>query len=154
LPEALTRDIISPVKYSVKGLDDIIQEFEIKKIEEEILPFIPVGLVDEFNYILGIIDGKKDEFCNRIYKTKPTIVDTLNTYNEDRFRAIDGAALKACDNLSAFIEAVLSISHGVKSKELESGKEQIKEKLEKINIINGVNFRKLSDEIEEYFLTK
>lgn len=30
LPEALTRDIISPVKYSVSGLDDIISEYEAK----------------------------------------------------------------------------------------------------------------------------
>ncbi|MDR0762291.1 MAG: HD domain-containing protein, partial [Campylobacteraceae bacterium] len=38
LPEALTRDIISPVKYSVSGLDEIISEFEIQKIEKEIMP--------------------------------------------------------------------------------------------------------------------
>ena len=41
LPEALTRDIISPVKYSVSGLNDIISEYEIKMVEDEILPYIP-----------------------------------------------------------------------------------------------------------------
>ncbi|MDY0328368.1 MAG: HD domain-containing protein, partial [Arcobacteraceae bacterium] len=34
LPEALTRDIISPVKYSVDDLSEIISEYEIMKIEE------------------------------------------------------------------------------------------------------------------------
>ncbi|MGH2248669.1 HD domain-containing protein, partial [Enterococcus faecalis] len=49
LPEALTRDIISPVKYSVDELSDIIAEYEIIKIEDDILPFIPEGLKEEFS---------------------------------------------------------------------------------------------------------
>ncbi|MDR3346502.1 MAG: HD domain-containing protein, partial [Campylobacteraceae bacterium] len=68
LPEALTRDIISPVKYSVSGLDEIISEFEIQKIEKEIMPYVPEDIKSEFLYILGIKEGKKDEFQNRIYQ--------------------------------------------------------------------------------------
>ena len=33
LPEILTKDIISPVKSSVEGLEDIIKEFEKKQVE-------------------------------------------------------------------------------------------------------------------------
>lgn len=36
LPEALTKDIISPVKYSVDELSNIIAEYEIIKIEDDI----------------------------------------------------------------------------------------------------------------------
>ncbi len=123
LPEALTRDIITPVKYSVDDLSDIIAEYEIKKINEEILPNLPEFLHDEFCYILGLYkDGTKDEFENRIYQDKIEKVDDSSKYNMDKYNTIDGLALKQCDKLSAFVEASLSISHGIKSKELVNGK--------------------------------
>lgn len=150
-PEALTRDIISPVKYSVSGLDDIISEFEIKMIEEEILPFLPEGLVKEFKYLLGLYgDNQKDEFMNRIYEHEIKMVEDVSLYNEDAYNAIDGKALKNCDNLSAFIEATLSISHGVRSKELIQGKEHIRGKLKEKGKIGTVDFYELALEIEKY----
>src|SRR5574344_1623906 len=97
LPEALTRDIISPVKYSVDELSEIIAEYEVAKIKEEIANKVK-------------IDGNITE------------VDDINKYNLDKYEAIDGLALKQCDKLSAFVEASLSISHGIKSKELISCK--------------------------------
>ncbi len=154
LPEALTRDIISPVKYSVSGLDDIISEYEIKMIENEILPFIPSHLVDKFKYLLGLYgDNEKDEFLNKINEKKVMVVDTLSTYNEDKYNAIDGVALKNCDRLSAFIEVVLSISHGVKSKELVQGKEFIKRTLKEKGKVDGVDFYKFALEIEDYVMS-
>ncbi len=154
LPEALTRDIISPVKYSVSGLDDIISEYEIKMIEEEILPYVPSHIVSNFKYLLGLYgDNEKDEFLNKINEKKIMVVDTLSTYNENKFNAIDGVALKNCDRLSAFIEAVLSISHGVKSKELVQGKEFIKKTLKEKGKVDGVDFYKLALEIEDYIMS-
>jgi len=151
LPEALTRDIITPVKYSIEGMDEIISEYEIQKIEQDILPLIPYSFRDEFSYLLGLYgDGKKDEFLNKIYVKKIEIVDTLKTYNEDKFNVIDGVALKACDKMGAFIEASLSISHGIKSKELIKGKEQILRSIEKNPIINGVNFYEWALKIDSY----
>ncbi|MBE0495571.1 MAG: HD domain-containing protein [Campylobacterales bacterium] len=150
LPEALTRDIISPVKYSVSGLDDIISEYEMQQIEDAILPYIPVGLREEFLYLLGMHAEGKDEFSNRIFDGHAQVVDTLEGYNEDRFCAIDGKALKNCDRLGAFVEATLSISHGVKSKELLHGKEYIKEKLREKGKSGEVDFYKLACEIEAY----
>ncbi len=151
LPEALTRDIISPVKYSVSGLDDIISEYEIRKIEDEILPLVPVGFREEFRYILGMFDGKKDEFADKIKVDRIEIVKDTKDYNDDRYNTIDGKALKACDRIAAFIEATLSISYGVKSKELISGKKEILGRLKEGSIINGVDFLKLANSIEEYF---
>ncbi len=152
LPEALTRDIISPVKYSVTGLDDIISEYEIRKIEDEILPLVPSSFVKEFKYILGIYGDKKDEFANKI-KYEGTIKEVNDTkkYNEDKYNTIDGKALKACDRIAAFIEATLSISYGVKSKELLSGKKEILGRLKNNQEINGINFYELAQDIEEYF---
>lgn len=152
LPEALTRDIISPVKYSVSGLDDIISEYEIRKIEDEILPLVPNRFAKEFRYILGMFDGKKDEFANKI-KCEGAIKEVKDTkeYNEDKYHTIDGKALKACDRIAAFIEATLSISYGVKSKELVSGKKEILNRLKENPDINAVNFYNLAKNIEEYF---
>lgn len=151
LPEALTRDIITPVKYSVDDLSDIIAEYEIKKINEEILPNIPSSFHDEFCYILGMFeDGTKDEFENRIYEDKIEKVEDVSKYNMDRHNTIDGIALKQCDKLSAFVEASLSISHGIKSKELVNGKKQIMKGLKKVN---GVDFLKIAKQIDEDFCT-
>ena len=150
-PEALTRDIISPVKYSVSGLDDIISEYEIKMIEEEILPFLPDNLLPSFKYLLGLYgDNQKNEFLNKTNLNGIEIVEDLSAYNEDKYNAIDGEALKNCDRIAAFIEATLSISHGVKSKELIQGKEHIRANLKEKGQMENVDFYKLALEIEEY----
>ena len=150
LPEALTRDIITPVKYCVDELSDIISEYELEKIEDDILPNVPVELHDEFSYILGLYDGKKEEFENKIYEDKIQIVEDVSKYNQDKYNAIDGLALKQCDKLSAFIEASLSISHGIKSKELINGKKEI---LKGLKEIQGINFKEIASKIDHDFGT-
>jgi putative hydrolase of HD superfamily len=152
LPEALTRDIISPVKYCVDELSDLIAEYEISKMEDDILPNIPETIKDEFSYLLGLYDGKKDEFINKILDNGEVkvIQESLSFYNEDQFNAIDGLALKQCDKLSAFVEASLSIAHGIKSKELVNGKKQI---LESLHTIDCIDFHKIAMEIDEEFGT-
>lgn len=151
LPEALTRDIISPVKYSVDELSEIIAEYEVEKIEDAILPNIPENIRDEFSYILGIYDGIKEEFTNKIkIDGKIEIVDDISKYNIDKYEAIDGLALKQCDKLSAFVEASLSISHGIKSKELISGKKEI---LKSLKEVQGVDFKTIANLIDNEFGT-
>ncbi len=150
LPEALTRDIITPVKYSVTGMNDIISEYEILKIKDDILPLIPHSMRDEFSYILGLYGDKKDEFLNKINQDKILVVDDLDNYNKDIYNAIDGVMLKACDRLAAFIEAAISISHGVKSSELINGKKETLLKLKENSSINGVDFYELAVDIEEF----
>jgi len=151
LPEALTRDIISPVKYSVDELSEIIAEYEVEKIEDAILPNIPENIRDEFSYVLGIYDGIKEEFANKIkIDGKIEIVDDISKYNIDKYEAIDGLALKQCDKLSAFVEASLSISHGIKSKELISGKKEI---LKSLKEVQGVDFKTIANLIDNEFGT-
>ncbi|WP_141049585.1 HD domain-containing protein [Aliarcobacter cryaerophilus] len=149
LPEALTRDIISPVKYSVDELSEIIAEYEVAKIEDDILPNVPINIQEEFSYILGISKGIKEEFANKVkIDGNITEVDDINKYNLDKYEAIDGLALKQCDKLSAFVEASLSISHGIKSKELISGKKEI---LKGLKEINGVDFKQIALDIDSEF---
>jgi len=151
LPEALTRDIISPVKYSVDDLAEIISEYEIIKIEDDILPNVPSSIHKEFKYLLGLYDGRKDEFLNKInHNGKIEVVEDLSAYNSDKYDVIDGLALKQCDKLSAFIEASLSISHGIKSRELIQGKKEI---LRALKTIQGVDFQEIGRKIDESFGT-
>ena len=152
LPEALTRDIISPVKYSVDELADIIAEYEVQQIEDKILPFIPDLYKEEFSYILGLDnENYKDEFEDKINENgKIQVVDDLHRYNMDKYSPIDGKALKQCDKLSAFIEASLSISHGIKSKELVNGKKQIQSSLKSVQ---GIDFKELAHKIDVEFGT-
>jgi len=152
LPEALTRDIISPVKYSVDELADIIAEYEVSQIEDKIMPYVPDDLKKEFSYILGLDENNyKDEFENKIIENNQIkVIDDMQRYNLDRYNPIDGKALKQCDKLSAFIEASLSISHGIKSKELLQGKKQIMDALEEIQ---GVDFYNIAKVIDENFGT-
>ncbi|MBU1487210.1 HD domain-containing protein, partial [bacterium] len=113
IPEALTRDIVSPVKRSVEGLEEIIKEYEQTQLEEKILPLLPSTWHKEMRYFLT------DEFRGRILKDgeKEVVagpkIDKL--YNQDEYSPIDGEIIKACDNLAAYIEASLSLEHGIKS---------------------------------------
>ena len=156
LPESLTRDIISPVKYGIEGLNEIISEYEMRLIDERILPFVPENFRNEFSYILGIREqsGKfiKNEFENRICEKKPLLHEgTMENVNEDKFNAIDGKALKYCDKLAAYFEAGISISYGVKSKELTDGFNKMDEFFREKPTIDGVNFNEICEEFKKHF---
>ncbi|MEA3284998.1 MAG: HD domain-containing protein [Synergistota bacterium] len=124
LPEVLTRDIISPVKRSVEGLDQLIKELEMEAIATDVLPLLPESWHPE---MLAFV---KDEFENRIWpkgQTTPTILDRDIGGNQDRdeLNPIDGRIIESCDKLAAFIEASESIRLGIKSNELFEGKRSI-----------------------------
>ncbi len=135
LPEVLTRDIVSPVKRSVEGLDRLIKELEMEAISKEVLPLLPQSWHDE------ILSFVKDEFENRIRTGSgglPTLVegDFSSSQNRDDLNPIDGRIVEACDKLAAFIEASESIRIGIKSQELFDGKRNIYEKY-KNKTVNG-----------------
>lgn len=157
LPESLTRDIISPVKYGIDGLNEIISEYEMRLIDEKILPLVPESFNDEFSYILGVRNDddevlKKDEFQNRIKRSKIIPYQgSMEGVNLNEDNAIDGKALKHCDILAAYVEAALSISYGVKSRELIDGFSNIYDKMTEKPKIEGVDFLKICDDIAAYF---
>ena len=153
LPEALTRDIISPVKRSVAGLDDLIIDYEIELINDKILPLVPESVQGDFAYLLGLFEkeGKvcKDEFVNRTYDGEViTLIENPGEHNGEKKQTIDGRALKACDHLAAFTEATLSMAYGIRSRELENGLELKKAYAGKT--IGSVDFEKLMMQIETY----
>ncbi|MDR0665211.1 MAG: HD domain-containing protein [Helicobacteraceae bacterium] len=148
LPEVLTRDIISPVKYSVGGLERFISNYEIELIRTRILPLVPDNIQGYFAYLLGLDNSRKNEFMNRVIKDGKIVeIDDCADYNDDIFEPIDGVALKACDHLAAFTEAALSKSYGIRSKDLENG---FAVKNKHRSPIGGVNFYAIMSNFEKY----
>ncbi len=140
LPEVLTRDIVSPVKRSVAGIEKIIKAIEHRQLEERIFPLLPVEWHDELKYFT------EDEFTGKIIDDNlvrhVSSEEISSQYNLDRFSPMDGEMIKACDQLAAYIETFLSISHGIKSYHLEEGNRQLFD-LYKDQVVAGINFGRL-----------
>ena len=138
LPEVLTRDIISPIKRNVEGLDELIKEIELTLIEEELLPICPQALRQRLKYIVI------DEFADKITKDGKAIhlsdANELNEkYNDDAYDPIDGSVINACDKISAYFEACISVKHGIKSEHLVGAITQAKNKNRSLNI-QGIDY--------------
>ncbi len=115
LPEVYTRDIISPVKRKVAGLDQVILEYEKKKLEEKILPLLPGSWRKEIVYFL------EDQFQNKIVDNgKVRQVEEIKPqWNRDELNPLDGSIIKVADEMAAYWEAAISLSHGIRSPHLE-----------------------------------
>lgn len=140
LPEVLTRDIVSPVKRSVAGLEEIIKDIEHRQLEERIFPLLPVAWHKELKYFT------ENEFDSRIVEEEKVRVvssDQINQhYNSAEYSPLDGEIIKACDQLAAYIETFLSISHGIKSSHLIEGNRQLY-RIYSSKVIAGINFGQL-----------
>jgi putative hydrolase of HD superfamily len=147
LPEVMTKDIISPVKRSVEGLEDIIKEYEESQMNTKVLPLLPRSWRREMRYFT------EDEFENKV-KIKGEVLKGIDfrelnsKYNSDEFSPVDGKLIKACDKLAAFIEADLSIKHGTTSKHLEEGRKNIYEDF-KSKKVSGTDFGVIFDYFKE-----
>lgn len=125
LPELLTRDIISPVKKSVKRLGDLIREYEERELERRVLgPLAQSGHTDiaaRLGYFLGLEVGS--EFENTVVEQGKTRALSFNDFNEgynhDQFDPKDGDAIKVCDSLAAYIEAYTALRNGISSDQLQ-----------------------------------
>lgn len=113
LPEVLTRDIINPVKKSVKGLDELIKDYEIEEMEKKIYKLIPISWHDD-----------------------------IRMYTEDEFSETgrrDGKLVKGADDLAAFIETFLALKNGIRNESLIYAKNKLIQKY-KNKTINGIKF--------------
>ena len=135
LPEALTRDIITPVKTGVQGLDKILKEYENMLIEEKILPMLSKYIQPELKIILT------DEFANKIIKNNSYEIISQVDENFKNSAGIDGSLIKAADHFGAFTEAMMSIKHGIKSTELKNAIKFLSKKYKNTQIY-GINVGK------------
>ncbi|WP_461834766.1 HD domain-containing protein [Desulfothermus sp.] len=125
LPELLTRDIISPVKRSVRKIGDFIKEYETTELERRIFKVLEMGgyrfIAEELRYLLGIDVGSEFISVIRINnETKEVTWQMLyEKYNYDQYEPKDGETLKVCDNIAAFIEAYTALKNGITSDHLQ-----------------------------------
>ncbi len=142
LPEAVTRDIISPVKRSSREFDDLIKKLEFELAEKEIFPLVEKEWLNELMYFVV------DEFNNKIVldnkiSTQKISTDELNSkYNLDIYNPFDGELIRAADHLSAYLEAWNSCSVGIKTEELSNAAQNIKD-LYKDKVIGKVALKTL-----------
>jgi len=124
LPEVYTRDIISPIKREVPGLDAVIEEYERKKIEDKVLPLLPESWHRELIFFL------ENQFKNRIMENgQPKLVTEIGEgLNRDDLWPTDGSLVRTADELAAFWEAGLSMAHGIKSPNLARAVSNLQEK--------------------------
>jgi putative hydrolase of HD superfamily len=125
LPEALTRDIISPVKGAVEGISQIIKEYEKEQMRKKIYEILPPEWHSEIKMYA------EDEFDDLVTikgtQTRVTSKATKEKHNDDIFNPRDGSLIKACDELAAFTEAYIAICNGASAEGLQEAKHEIKE---------------------------
>ncbi|MCF0241059.1 MAG: HD domain-containing protein [Treponema sp.] len=142
LPEAVTRDIISPVKQATDDLPFIVKKIEDEIVNKELVPLMEPFFKDE------LIFYTSDEFSDRVLCKNGVMVkvsfEDLNTkYNSDDFNPVDGRLVRVSDHLSALMEADISIRHGITSEHLQSGREGMLHLYKDDEIISGINVNKL-----------
>lgn len=146
LPEAVTRDIISPVKQATDELPSIVKRIEDEIVNKELVPLMEDFYSNELMYFIS------DEFANRIgeenFNSKEVSFEELNSvYNKDEFFPIDGKIVRIADHLSALLEADSSIKHGITSSHLEVGRASLLKAYNPGTLINGIDVGKLFKEI-------
>lgn len=140
LPEILTKDIISPIKYSVSGLENIIKEYEKHEVDNRILPLLPEAWRSEMQYFI------ENEFSDKIIEGSKirTVTQITDKYNDDYYSPVDGSIIELCDKLSAYIEASLSINHGIHSEKLKESKENLYKRYSNMTAA-GINLKEVFD---------
>ncbi|GAB4485471.1 MAG: HD domain-containing protein [Thermodesulfovibrionales bacterium] len=137
LPEVLTRDIISPVKKSVAGLDALIKRYEKEQMKKEVYNLIPAAWHADMRMFTEQ-EFESIVMLNSRRRKVPSAVIS-GRYNRDRFRPRDGEIVKAADSLAAFIEAYAAVRNGSANREFQEAKLSFTETYRSAKIA-GINF--------------
>lgn len=138
LPEAVTRDIISPVKQATDHLPQIVKEIEDQIVKRELLPLMDSSFRDEIMYFTN--NEFENRICNKEGKTEFVgFEDLQKKYNSGPFKPIDGELVRAADHIAAFVEADSSINYGITSNHLRDGRKNILGLYPEGHKINGID---------------
>jgi putative hydrolase of HD superfamily len=141
LPEAVTRDIISPVKQATDHLPQIVKMIEDQIVARELMPLMDASFRDEIMYFTS------DEFDNRICESDGSskivsFEDLQSAFNDRRYKPVDGKLVRAADHIAAFVEADCSIQYGITSSHLREGRSKILAIYPDGKKINGLDIAK------------
>lgn len=136
LPEALTRDIISPVKSATPEMPEVIKKIESELAEKELYKHLEPDWKDEMSYYITDFDKSKISSEGSI---RNLTSDEINrSYNNNTYNPLDGEFTKAADEIAAFVEAYMAKEAGINTKDLEDG----------LQVISGRNKDKIIAEID------
>jgi putative hydrolase of HD superfamily len=125
-PEVLTRDIISPVKGAVEGLNELVKAIEKEFMTDEVYALLP----KEWHSQIELFT--ENEFTDVVQtdsnRTKVKSREIFNSYNEDRYSPRDGTLIRVADDLVAFVEAYEAINNGCRHEEFVEAKIELKRK--------------------------
>ena len=137
LPEAVTRDIISPVKNATNALPAVVKTIEDKIVSRELVPLMSPSYRDEILYFTN------DEFENRVQKDGGVVHVDFAELNEscniDSLNPVDGKLVRLADHYAALLEADSSIRHGITSSHLEEGRANLLRNFVPGQMVNGIN---------------
>ncbi len=137
LPEVLTRDIISPVKRSIKGLTHLIKRYEKERMEEEVYQLIPAEWHSEMRMFT---ENEFQSVVTRDGKVQPKSSEEITRYfNTHAYNPRDGEIVGATDHLAAFLEVYLALKNGVMNQELLDARDAIGRRYEG-KVVAGINF--------------
>jgi len=138
LPEALTRDIISPVKHFLS--EELIKSLEKEEMKPKIYDQLPDFISEDIKRF------SEDEFTNTILinniSKKVEIKDINDYYNKCEYSPRDGEIVKSSDKISAFVEAKEAINNGSTDVEFKKAIESIGEEYSEKNI-GDINLNQL-----------
>jgi putative hydrolases of HD superfamily len=138
LPEVLTRDIISPVKRSVEGLEQLIKNYEKEQMEKEVYNLIPTAWHEEMKMFT---ENEFESAATVDGEIRRVSSDQISQcYNHDMFNPRDGEIVRAMDEFAAFVEAYAATNNGIRSKDLESALTSIQEKY-RDKTVAGIRFQ-------------
>lgn len=120
-PEVLTRDVIAPVKTSIKGLDSIIKKYENEQMKKEVYNSLP----------------SKWRKQMRKYTATEFKSEISGPY------AKDGDLVEAADHLAAFIEAYLAIKNGSGDQTFYKAKEHFRKQYMEKDLKKNTDSRKI-----------
>ncbi|EHM09385.1 hypothetical protein TheveDRAFT_0201 [Thermanaerovibrio velox DSM 12556] len=141
LPEALTRDVISPLKRQM-GLQDLLAQVEREMMEDQVYPLLPEPLGPLVKFLV------EDEFSLRAMEgDRAFLLESLE--EADRISAmglpvVDGPLLDLADKYSAFLEAEFSMYYGVSNRVLQEASSAIRGRYCSVEY-NGVKLSGLFD---------
>jgi putative hydrolases of HD superfamily len=148
LPEAVTRDIISPLKKSSEELEKLLKLIEFELAESEIYPLIEEDWIDEIKYYTVNEFNNKITEKDGVIRENITIGDLNKKYNSDIYNPYDGESVRAADQLSAFLEAWYSVNAGIRSQSLVSAANNIRE-IYSGKILGKISFSAIYKDFQE-----
>lgn len=138
LPESVTRDIISPIKHAVAGLDEIIGKIEEEVVEQEMFRYLNS---EKYSVIKEELAGfTKNEFTDRSV-----------TINGEISSVINGRILKLADELAAMMEASKSMLHGITSDQLETAVRSIYNSKKGLVVMGEIDVSDVAEIFTELF---